>query len=166
MIFLHKAIFELYPEVLATEGNDLDNLTLTTKDGNNIELNKTKIEAKIKELELQDEKNKKLQELNKVYETALQEDIEYKGHIFDAYFKSQDVLTKVITTAPDGFTTVWIDKENNAVELTLAELKEMAGLILQRGQELFKKKFAIKEQIKNCNSIDCLEQIKIELGGK
>ena len=112
-------------------------------------------------------KSSKKQELETDYNTKSQEPIEYQldsthNYTFQADSKSQDILTKVITSAPTGFEIDWLDINNSPVHLTLDKLKKLAGLILTRSQELFAKKITLKKQVDAVTSADELENIKWE----
>jgi len=110
-------------------------------------------------------KNRKKNEINKIYNIKSQEPIEYQldsshNYTFQADSKSQDILTKVITSAPVGFKIDWSDIDNNLINLTLDNLKQLAELILTRSQKLFIKKVTLKKQVDSVGSKKELENIK------
>lgn len=111
-----------------------------------------------------DLKKAKKQEIESAYQKAIQEPIQYtvnsNTYTFQADKKSQDILSQIIAVAPTNFETDWFDIDNNPIHVTLDDLKACAGLILNRGQEMFAKKVALKKQLEQCDNKECLEQIK------
>jgi hypothetical protein len=109
-------------------------------------------------------KQAKKQEINSAYEKAIQEPITYSvdgsDYVFQADKDSQDILAKVIVSAPSDFTTDWLDIDNNPVNVTLDDLKGLAQAILVRGQQLFTKKVQLKKQTDNVSTINEVESIK------
>lgn len=95
-------------------------------------------------------KAKKTQEIETAYHTALTADVVYMATTFQADESSIKVLNDTITaldatTAPAGF--YWLDKANNKVPMTYAELKGLATAIALRGQALFGTRFDKKVAI-------------------
>ena len=113
---------------------------------------------------LEELKERKKQEIESAYKQAIQEPIAVfisgNEHTFQADEKSQDILTKVITSAPDGFSTNWLDIDNNPVSVTLADLKLIAQSILSRGQQEFVKKMQLKTRVDAATSEEELDAIK------
>jgi hypothetical protein len=107
----------------------------------------------IKSPTIKEVKKVKKQQVENTYQEAIQKPIEYNGNIFQADKDSQDILTKVITSAPSGFTINWLDINNNIVNMTLDDLKGLAQAILVRGQQLFAKKVQLKKQVDNASTI-------------
>ena len=111
-------------------------------------------------------KQAKKQEIESAYSQAIQVPIQIdvggSTYTFQADQKSQDILTKVITSAPDGFETEWLDIKNHHVRMTLQDLKNLAQAILIRGQELFRKKVQLKQQIDQAQTKEDVEAIKWE----
>jgi hypothetical protein len=101
------------------------------------------------------------QRVEKIYQESIQKPIEYNGNVFQADEKSQDILTKVITSASSDFEIDWLDIDNNLVHMTLNDLKGLANNILIRGQEEFVKKVELKKQIDDCSTIEELNSIII-----
>jgi hypothetical protein len=110
-------------------------------------------------------KQAKKQRIDSIYERAIQEPIVYNvngsDYIFQADKDSQDILTKVITSASSNFEIDWLDIDNNLVHMTLNDLKGLANNILVRGQEKFIKKVGLKRQIDSCNTVEELNSITI-----
>jgi len=136
---------EQWEEAISNNYNyvDIENKTLSKKDFRTLE-------------EL---KQAKKQEIEDAYSKAIQEPIVFNGNTFQADDKSQDILSKIITSAPNDFETDWLDINNEPVHIALDGLKGLAQAILIRGQELFKKKIALKQQIANANTKEDLEAI-------
>ncbi|WP_281950283.1 DUF4376 domain-containing protein [Nitrosophilus kaiyonis] len=111
-----------------------------------------------------DFKKRKKQEIESAYNQAIQEPIAYNvggsDYIFQSDEKSQDILSKVIVSAPAGFETDWLDIDNNPVHVTLDDLKGLAQAILTRGQQLFAKKVQLKQQVDACTTKEEVEAIR------
>ena len=130
-----------------------------------IKYDKSNPPKEILDLQFNKLKISKKHEIESIYNTKSQEPIEYQldsthNYTFQADNKSQDIITKVITSAPEGFEIDWLDINNNSVHLTLDNLKQLAGLILTRSQEIFAKKVTLKKQVDSVTSADDLENIK------
>jgi len=121
--------------------------------------NLDKIKNIAKDIELNESKQVKKQEIEDAYSKATQEPILFNDNTFQADDKSQDVLSKVITSAPSDFETDWLDINNEPIHMTLDDLKGLAQAILNRGQELFKKKVVLKQQIDQVTNKDELDNI-------
>lgn len=97
------------------------------------------------------------------YSRRSQQPVEYTingtTYTFQADDRAQDIIAKVIATAPDGFTTDWLDIDNKSISVTLADLKGLAGAILTRNEALFQKKVAIKRMIDQAGSKEDLNAI-------
>ena len=108
-------------------------------------------------------KQAKKQEIESSYNQAIQEPIQVtiggSVYIFQADNKSQDILSKVIVSAPSTFTTNWLDINNVPVSVTLDDLKAIAQAILDRGQQLFAKKVQLKQQIEQATTKEEVEVI-------
>ena len=85
------------------------------------------------------------------YQTAITAPVAYMGASFQADDASQDILVKVLIgmqvagATPAGF--VWMDANNVAVPMTLADLQGLYGAILTRGQAEFTKKIIAKQAV-------------------
>ena len=109
-------------------------------------------------------KKTKKQDIENAYNKAIQEPIQYAvgsdTYTFQADEKSQDILSKVIISAPSDFTTKWLDIDNNPVSVTLDDLKGLAQIILTRGQQLFVKKVQLKNQVDASTTEDEIKGIQ------
>jgi hypothetical protein len=103
------------------------------------------------------------QKIESAYQRAIQAPIVLSvggsGHTFQADHGSQDTLSKVIVSAPDGFEVDWLDADNNPVHMTLDDLRGMAMTILARGQSLFAEKVLLKRKIDGATAIEEVEAI-------
>ena len=90
----------------------------------------------------------KLSELETAYNNANELDIAYMSTTFQADKKSQDLIVKVLSagSVPSGF--FWIDKANNKVAMTYAQLQGLSGAILTRNQTNFIKFQGLKAKVK------------------
>lgn len=79
----------------------------------------------------------KLNELSKVYQSAIQQDVAYMGTAFQADTASQQVLTASLSpgSVPAGF--AWLDVGNAPVSMTYADLQGLAGAMLAQGFTAF-----------------------------
>ncbi len=89
----------------------------------------------------------KLQDLETAYNKANELDIVYMNTTFQADTKSQDLIVKVLSagSVPSGF--FWIDKANNQVAMTYAQLQGLSGAILTRNQTNFIKFQGLKAKV-------------------
>lgn len=101
----------------------------------------------------------KIREIEREYRRAVYAPIEHDGHVWQADQESHDILVKVITVAPDGWETYWLDAQNTPVKMTKSDLLRLAEAILDRGQALFSKKQALKSAVRKSADFD---QIKWE----
>ena len=111
------------------------------------------IRAKIKDIQLQQAKTDKIQELYHSYMTANSQDISYMNTTFQADPDSVDMLSKVLAvgSVPTGF--YWIDSLNNKVPMTYTDLQGLANAILVRNQANFDKYQSLKNQVKQAATI-------------
>ena len=85
------------------------------------------------------------------YQTAITAPVAYMATTFQADDASQDILVKVLLgmqvagATPAGF--AWMDANNVAVPMTLADLQGLYGAILTRGQVEFTKKIIAKQAV-------------------
>lgn len=141
---------EQWQEALQNNYNyiDIENKTLGKKDFRNLDAIK---------------KAKKLK-IENAYNQAIQQPIVYNideaDYVFQANKHSQDILNKVIVSAPDNFEIDWLDIDNNFAHMTLAQLKGLAEAILQRGQQLFMKKIKLKKQVDETTTKDKVKEVQ------
>ena len=90
----------------------------------------------------------KLSELETAYNNANQLDIAYMNTTFQADKASQDLIVSVLSagSVPTGF--FWLDKANNQVPMTYAQLQGLSGAILARNQGNFVKFQGLKAKAK------------------
>lgn len=102
----------------------------------------------------------KIQEIYKAYNNANQEDIDYMNTTFQADDYSQDLIAKVLVTGsvPDGF--FWLDKNNNQVSMTYADLQGLSQAILVRNQQNFVKYQDLKNKAKQATTKEELDAIR------
>ena len=89
----------------------------------------------------------KLQEIRIAYNNANQLDIAYMATTFQADKASQDLIVSVLSagSVPTGF--FWLDKANNQVAMTYAQLQALSGAILTRNQTNFIKFQGLKAKV-------------------
>lgn len=76
-----------------------------------------------------------------LYQKTINDDIEYKGNIYQADKKSYENMLKVYQSAliiDDGIR--WKLKNNEWVDISIDELKEIIGMIHRRNQQAFEDK--------------------------
>ena len=90
----------------------------------------------------------KIQELKIMYNNSNQLDIPYMATTFQADKASQDLIVSVLSagSVPNGF--FWLDKANNQVAMTYAQLQGLSGAILTRNQANFVKFQGLKAKVK------------------
>ena len=97
------------------------------------------------------------------YQTAITAPIAYMSTTFQADNASQDILVKVLVgmqvlgATPSGF--AWIDANNVAVPMALADLQGLYGAILTRGQIEFAKRLVAKNAINVATTIAEVEAV-------
>jgi len=97
------------------------------------------------------------------YQTAITAPIAYMSTSFQADNASQDILVKVLVgmqvagATPSGF--AWIDANNAAVPMTLADLQGFYGAIIARGQVEFAKRLVAKNAINVATTIAEVEAV-------
>jgi len=101
----------------------------------------------------------KLQDIETSYNNANEIDISYMGTIFQADYKSQNLIVSVLSagSVPSGF--YWFDKVNNKIPMTYTDLQGLSGTILARGQVNFNKLQKLKAQIKNAKTQADLDKV-------
>ena len=101
----------------------------------------------------------KLSELQTSYTSANQLDIAYMSTTFQADRDSQNMLVSVLSAGnvPDGF--FWLDRANNQVVMTYADLQGLSGAILARSQINFIKYQDLKSQVNAAQTVEELELV-------
>lgn len=107
------------------------------KDGNNIEIDEMLIEAEISKLRLETTKMLKIAEVTEAYNTANQLPIEYMGTTFQADYKSQDLLAKVLAAGSVPAEFYWLDSTNIKIPMTYEQLQGLVLLLIERNQTNF-----------------------------
>jgi len=89
----------------------------------------------------------KVSKLGIAYSKANELDIAYLNTTFQADKASQDLIVSVLSagSVPTGF--FWLDKANNQVAMTYAELQGLSGAILARNQTNFIKFQTLKAKV-------------------
>lgn len=78
----------------------------------------------------------KLAELNAAYSGAVAMPVSYMATTFDADERSQQTLTKTLTSLPGGVLPLgfyWVDSTGNKITMTLLQLQGLAGAIFTQG---------------------------------
>ena len=111
------------------------------------------------EFTLDELKIAKVNELETVYNNANELDIAYLNSTFQADKVSQDLIVSVLSagSVPTGF--FWLDKANNQVAMTYAELQGLSGAILTRNQANFIKFQGLKTQVNAATTQAALDKI-------
>ena len=85
--------------------------------------------------------------------------ITYAGHVFQADAGSVELMTQVASALPAGTGIGWYDITNIEVPLTDVQFTELRGLILMRGQPLFKKRRTLKDAINAATTVTGVESV-------
>ena len=108
-------------------------------------------------------KQAKKLEIESTYVKKCYEPIDYEVngviYTFQADEKSQNAIFRTITGAPQDFTTDWLDIDNNAVSVTLDDLKGLAQVIVERNEQLFQQKVQLKKQVDSATTKEEVESI-------
>lgn len=101
----------------------------------------------------------KLKEIDKAYQEANVQDIDYMNTQFQADEYSQKLIVSSLSAGavPTGF--YWLDASNNKVPMTYADLQGLSSAILVRNQANFDKRTALKIQARNAKTKEELENI-------
>jgi len=97
------------------------------------------------------------------FNVDIQKPVTFNNKQFQCDFESQDKLGKVLTVLaanelPKDF--YWVALDNTKVQVTLADLKSIAKLMIIQGWEAFKKLQDLKKQIDDCTTVDEINSIK------
>jgi len=89
----------------------------------------------------------KVSKLGIAYNKANELDVAYLSTTFQADKNSQDLIVSVLSagSVPTGF--FWLDKANNQVAMTYAQLQGLSGAILTRNQTNFIKFQGLKAKV-------------------
>ena len=99
------------------------------------------------------------------YQTAITVPIAYMGTTFQADNASQDILVKVLLgmqvvgSTPACF--AWMDANNAAVPMTLADLQGLYGAVLTRGQAEFTKKIIAKQAVDAATTVAAVQAVTL-----
>lgn len=110
-------------------------------------------------------KELKLNELERIKTQAENADILYKDKLYQADSKAKELLTQSLVifssvgAVPDNFS--WKASDNSLNAFSLDDLKALSLLIAQRTQVITAKYWAYKEQIKNATTKEELESVKV-----
>jgi len=101
----------------------------------------------------------KVNELGIADNDANELDIAYLNTTFQADKSSQDLIVSVLSagSVPTGF--FWLDKANNQVPMTYAQLQGLSGAILTRNQTNFIKFQGLKTQANAATTQAALDKI-------
>jgi len=157
MNLIVKVFKQLHPNI---KDFVINNNVVIVKDKTFMEIaNNTQFQSKMKELQWQELQQKQTNKLYQAYETANELDIAYLNSTFQADKKSQDLIVSVLSagSVPTGF--FWLDKANNQVAMTYAELQGLSGAILTRNQANFIKFQGLKTQANAATTQAALDKI-------
>jgi len=99
------------------------------------------------------------------YQTAITAPAAYMATTFQADNASQDILVKVLVgmqvvgATPAGF--AWMDANNAAVPMTLADLQGLYGAVLTRGQADFTKKIIAKQAVDAATTVAAVQAVTL-----
>jgi len=117
--------------------------------------------AEVKKVSLTKAKSTNLKELETSYNSSIQQNIDYLDTVFQADFKSQELIKSTLTASggvlPDGF--YWKDLYNNEVSVTYEDLQGLATVIFIRGQSEWLKWQELKKLVSTAVSVNDLDDI-------
>lgn len=111
-------------------------------------------------------KELKLNELERIKAQAENADILYKDKLYQADAKAKELLTQSLVifssvgAVPENF--VWKASDNSLNAFSLDDLKNLSLLIAQRTQTITGKYWQLKEQIRNATTKEELDLINME----
>jgi hypothetical protein len=94
-------------------------------------------DAPISPITLEQAQATKISEVTDAYNASNQNNITYMGITFQADYKSQDMLSKVLAVGAVPSDFYWLDITNAKVPMTYAQLQGLAVLLLERNQVNF-----------------------------
>jgi hypothetical protein len=106
---------------------------------------------------LEQAKTSKLAEVTEAYNYSNQNNIEYMGATFQADYKSQDMLSKVLAVGAVPSDFYWLDITNAKVPMTYTQLQGLAVLLLERNQVNFNN---LQTQKISINTAITVEQVQ------
>ena len=129
------------------------------KDGNSVEIDETLISEEISKLAFGAVKKAKLTEVTETYNASNQNNIAYMDATFQADYKSQDTLSKVLVAGavpPDFY---WLDITNTKVPMIYAQLQGLAVLLLERNQVNFNNLQAQRVAINKATTVSQVQSL-------
>jgi hypothetical protein len=94
-------------------------------------------DAPISSVTLEQSQATKLSEATNLYNASNQNNIAYMGTTFQADYKSQDMISKVLTAGAVPSDFYWLDSTNTKIPMTYAQLQGLALILLERNQVNF-----------------------------
>jgi hypothetical protein len=113
-------------------------------------------------IKLQQAKDNKIQENDRVRDEALLQGVLYNSVLFDSDTDQKVNLLATVETMPDDKTVVWFGKDNQPLTCTKEDLFNIGGLITQLHSFCWNKNALIKQAINSAATIEEVEAIDID----
>lgn len=113
-------------------------------------------------IKLQQAKDLKIEENDRIRDEALLQGVLYNSVLFDSDTDQKVNLLATVETMPEGQTIVWFGKDNQPLNCTKEDLFNIGGLITQLHSFCWNKNAIIKAQINNASTIEEVEAIDID----
>jgi hypothetical protein len=102
---------------------------------------------------LENAKSVKIQELTAAYENALDQDVSYNGHIYQADLASRNQLATVLAVGSVPSNFFWKTLANEKIPMTYIDLQELAGVMLIQGFVAFDKLDNLKTTTRSLTTV-------------
>jgi hypothetical protein len=116
-------------------------------------------DAPIVPITLEQSQYTKLAEVTEAYNASNQNNIAYMGTTFQADYKSQDMISKVLTVGAVPSDFYWLDISNIKVPMTYSQLQGLAVLLLERNQVNFDNLQAQKISINTATTVSKVQSL-------
>jgi hypothetical protein len=117
------------------------------------------IDAEVTKLTFNKVVANKIKELESDYISKNQVPIEYMGTTFQADYKSQDIISRVLTAGSVPADFYWLDITNAKIPMTYAQLQGLAMALLERNQVNFDNLQTQKSAINKATTVEQVQAI-------
>lgn len=120
------------------------------------------INPELDAIKLQQAKDLKIEENDRIRDEALLQGVLYNSVLFDSDTDQKVNLLATVETMPDDKTIVWFGKDNQPLTCTKEDLFNIGGLITQLHSFCWNKNAQIKQAINSAVTIEEVEAIDID----
>ena len=114
---------------------------------------------------LEQAKQQKISENDTVRDATLIQGVTYQNILFDSDTDQKINLLATVSVMPDGATVEWFGMNNDSLVCTKEDLMNIGNLIIALHSFCWNKNAMIKEEINNAQTIEEVENIKIDYIG-